>query len=335
VSQSFQFLITNEDAGRRLDGFLASRFGGLSRMRITNLIAQGGAFVNRAPAQSGYRVEAGDLVEIAIEDQGPTAMDPEPIPLEIVYEDSHLIVVVKPEGMLVHPTRSVKGGTLANALAYHLNKQFYDNENPGTRIKPPAHGEAHYLTRPGIVHRLDRATSGLMVVAKTARALSVLSRHFHKRLVEKRYLALAAGAVAEASGAIIAPIGRDPDERPHWRVMESGKPAETRFRVVERFPAVTLIELEPVTGRTNQLRIHCAHAGHAILGDERAFAGPSSNLLLPLPQPPARLCLHAWRLAFHHPATGDWLTFKAPLPSDISAYLDLLRGRYDFSSRRQ
>jgi 23S rRNA pseudouridine1911/1915/1917 synthase len=215
-------------------------------------------------------------------------MTPERAPLEIVHEDEQIVVVVKPSGQLVHPTRGVKSGTLANALVYHLN------QNPQT------------LIRPGLVHRLDRDTSGLLVVAKTQAALSRLSQHFQRRLVEKRYAAVVAGRVEQEEFTINAPIGRDEDARPQWRVEESGKYAETRLRVIERRGARTLVELEPVTGRTNQLRIHCTHAGHAIVGD-RFYSG----------EPHARLCLHASRLAFRHPSTNEWMEFRSHVPEDV------------------
>jgi 23S rRNA pseudouridine1911/1915/1917 synthase len=302
MSRSFTFQITSEESGRRLDEFLASRLGGLSRMRINNLLARGTCLVNGIDAPPGYHLATGDLVEFTIDEAVSTSMRPEPIPLEIIHEDEHIVVLVKPPGMLVHPTKGVKGGTLANALTYHLNRDFYDG------LLESGTGEAALdLVRPGLVHRLDRATSGLMVVARTPRALAVLSRHFHRRLVEKRYLAVVRGRVPESAGSIEAPIGRDPDRRPQWGVTESGKPSLTRFRVLDRGPCATLVELEPVTGRTNQLRIHCAHAGHPIVGDELYGQGQSA----------ARLCLHAWRLAFHHPAGGEWLEFTSPLPRDV------------------
>ena len=328
----FQFLITEEEAGRRLDEFLWSRFGALSRMRVTNLIAEGACLVNRSASHAGYHVAAGDKVELAFEDSLPTAMNPEAIPLEIVYEDSHLIVLVKPTGMVVHPTRHIKSGTLANALVYYFNRDHYESRDYSAN--GPAHGESHSLIRPGIVHRLDRPTSGLMVVARTARSLSLLTRHFQRRLVEKRYLALVVGCPTADSGAIIAPIGRvmsdhvHEEGRPHWWVMENGKSAETRFRILERAGPFTLLELEPVTGRTNQLRIHCAYAGYPILGDKAYMncgLNASSTAIDPTEQP-ARLCLHASRLAFYHPATGEWMEFESPLPADIASVFDRAKG---------
>ncbi len=321
VSQSFYFTIGEENAGLRLDEFLWSRFGGLSRMRIAGLITGNACRVNDGETQAGYRVAIGDRVEFTLDEELPTAMNPESLPLEIVYEDSFVVVVIKPSGMVVHPTKTVRRGTLANALAYYLNRDFYDSKEGHTEMSPPAHGETHSLVRPGIIHRLDRATSGLMVVAKTNRALSILSRHFHKRLVEKRYLGLIRGNFPEEQGNICAPIGRDPDRRPQWWVTESGKPAETRYRVLERFERAALVEMEPVTGRTNQLRIHCAYMGHPIFGEDLYANGWEDESL----SPPARLCLHASRLAFHHPASGEWLEFDSMLPDAIAAFIDEIR----------
>jgi 23S rRNA-/tRNA-specific pseudouridylate synthase len=372
MGHSFEFRIALEDTGRRLDEFLASRFGSLSRMRIANLIAAGSCLINHIAPVAGHRIADGDLVEISFDEGAPGVMIPEPIPLEILYEDEHLVIVVKPAGTLVHPTRSVKSGTLANALVYHLNREFYEslgfkvtgsefsvsgsgfevlrselkprtselgtrNAAPPTRNTEtqtpnperilPAHGEAHSLVRPGIVHRLDRATSGLIVVAKSESALSRLSSHFHRRLIEKRYQALVHGNIREDQGAITAPIGRDPNRRPRWWVMESGKAAETLFRVVERFDRATLVELEPVTGRTNQLRIHCCYYGHPIIGDELYEGVVSGQWSAPLSidHYSSRLCLHAYRLAFHHPATGDWKEFTSPLPIDFISRLNIIR----------
>lgn len=351
MTHSFQFCIEKADAGQRLDEFFASRFGTLSRMRIANLIEAGRCLVNGAVARAGYRIVLGDSLDISFDDGAPTAMSPEPIPLEVVHEDEHLIVVVKPAGMLVHPTMSVKTGTLANALAYYLNRELCERQRariPCSRLEAeqrsnsdpePVHfrndGERHSLIRPGLVHRLDRATSGLMVVARTPRALTILSRHFRRRLVHKRYLALVNGIVQGETGSINAPIDRDPDRQPRWRVMEGGKVAETRFKIIERLDRATLLALEPVTGRTNQLRIHCAHIGHPIIGDAmyRDYAVRISDLEFKSeaqtePQQSEvqklienRLCLHACGLAFHHPDGGAWMEFVSPAPDSMQAII--------------
>lgn len=295
------------EAGLRLDELLARRLRRLSRMRIASLVARGACVVNGRTAHAGHRINPGDTVAVALgEEGGPSSMTPEDLPLEIVYEDEELIVVVKPSGMLVHPTRGVKRGTLANALAFHLNRHApavsHDGPEPGAgevEDAPP-------VVRPGLVHRLDRDTSGLMVVAKTQRALSILSRHFHERLVEKTYLALLEGLCGEDERFISAPIGRDPEARPPWRVIPEGRDAHTRLRVLARRHDTTLVELEPLTGRTNQLRIHCAHLGHPVVGDRIYGDGRGP-----------RLCLHAARLAFHHPTGGRLMEFASPLPPEI------------------
>jgi 23S rRNA pseudouridine1911/1915/1917 synthase len=316
-------------------------------MRIASLVAAGACGVNGAAAHSGFRLRAGDSVEIAFDEaESVGAMTPEPIPLAVLHEDEDLLVVDKPAGMLVHPTRSVKSGTLANALAHHLNRLRI--ADCGLRIEEGAgdaetrrRGDAEtfdgspplpprprvaasprldnsqsairipQFIRPGLPHRLDRATSGLMVVAKNQRALSILSRHFHRRLVEKRYLALVHGRVQPDEMAISAPVGREEDAWPKWRVTVGGREAVSRLRVVERRASLSLVELEPVTGRTNQLRIHCAHAGHPIVGDDW-YGGASAS----------RLCLHAARLAFNHPTGGARVGFSSPLPGEIASLLE-------------
>jgi 23S rRNA pseudouridine1911/1915/1917 synthase len=315
--ESLHFQIEPEAAGQRLDEFLAARVGQLSRLRIARLLAEGACTVNARAARAGQQVRSGDIVEFVLDESAPGAMTPEALRLEIVYEDEHLLVVVKPAGMLVHPTRGVKTGTLANALTYHLNRSriadcgLRNVETSELSSNPQSATCNPQLVRPGIVHRLDCATSGLMVVAKHQRALSILSRHFHERRVVKRYLALVQGRIAEDERQIIAPIGRDCEARPHWRVMADGKQAETRLRVLERKENLTLVELEPVTGRTNQLRIHCAYLNHPVIGDDWYGAANTSE----------RLCLHAAQLAFHHPSGGRWMEFASPLPPEIVAVL--------------
>lgn len=300
-----RFQVGEESAGQRLDDFLAERVAALSRMHIAGLLARGECSVNGAEARAGRRLRAGDAVELSDAPEVSNSMTPERAPLEVVHEDEHVIVVVKPSGQLVHPTRGVKSGTLANALSYHLNR-LRISEVGLTIDESAAVVNRHSFIRPGLVHRLDRDTSGLMVVAKTQDALSRLSQHFQRRLVEKRYAAVVAGRVEHDELTIDAPIGRDEDARPRWRVAESGRQAETRLRVVERSARRTLLELEPVTGRTNQLRIHCAHAGHPIVGDT-LYAG----------EPHARMCLHASRLAFRHPYTNVWMEFRSDAPAEV------------------
>lgn len=292
MRERVQFEVAAGHADERLDVFIAGICDNLSRMYLSRLIAQGACLVNGEVSPGGQHLKAGDKVEIEIDKDAVTSMMPEDIPLEIVYEDERLLVVIKPAGMLVHPTRGVKTGTLLNALAYHLN-----NERAGDKAFSPI--------RPGLVHRLDRATSGLMVIAKDQRALSVLTRHFHERRVEKRYDALLCGLVSADELTIEARIGRQEEGWPRWQAQEDGKTARTQLRVIERRTNQTLVELNPLTGRTNQLRIHCAHIGHPIIGDE--WYGSEIKTDEP------RLCLHAARLAFHHPDGGRWMEFRSTL----------------------
>ncbi|HEX6184374.1 MAG TPA: RluA family pseudouridine synthase [Pyrinomonadaceae bacterium] len=309
MTRTLRFNVEEVGAGTRLDEFLAGRVGGLSRMRIASLLAGGACRVNGEAARAGRRLRAGDVVEVESRGEAPNSMTPEAAPLEIVYEDEHLVVVVKPSGVLVHPTLGVKRGTLANALAYHLNRELID-EGGAVINQPSETGAAPSFVRPGLVHRLDRDTSGLLAVAKTQAALSRLSQHFQRRLVEKRYVAVVGGVVEGERLTFEAPIGRDEEARPRWGVSESGRQAETRLRVLERRERRTLVELEPVTGRTNQLRIHCAHAGHPVVGDV-LYGG----------EPHTRLCLHAARLSLRHPATNEWMEFVSEAPPELLSAL--------------
>jgi 23S rRNA pseudouridine1911/1915/1917 synthase len=292
VRQLFRFQASTEDAGKRLDKFAFENLSRYSRMFLADLIRQNLFLVNGETQPGGYHLKIGDAVEIAIDSTAKTAMTPENIPLEVLFEDSEILVVNKPAGMLVHPTNSDKTGTLANALVFHLNGE--------TVIENPK------LIRPGIVHRLDKETSGLLVTTKTPRALRILGSHFQRKLVKKIYAALVEGVISENEGTISAPIGRL-EEKPHWRVLPDGKESETKFKVLERRNDATLLELEPVTGRTNQLRIHCAEIKHPIVGD--ALYGGREF---------ARLCLHAQKLGFFHP-NGGWLEFETALPSEMQS----------------
>jgi 23S rRNA pseudouridine1911/1915/1917 synthase len=267
------------------------------------LIAEGDVLVNGAPSTKGTRLQPGDRVAVKIFSAEKSSATPEPIPLEILHEDDSLIVVNKPVGLLVHPSNSEKSGTLTNGLSYHFWRSS---------------GEA---IRPGIVHRLDRNTSGVIVVAKTARAHRTLSKHFRERLVKKFYLALVSGRVEPPSGEIQAPIGCDPKTWPHWRVMDDGKPAQTRYQSRRRSAAHTLLELEPLTGRTHQLRIHCNLIGHPIVGDP-IYASAVDPLTTKY-QLKYHL-LHASRLIFRHPATNREMDFEAPIPAAMREIIEML-----------
>jgi 23S rRNA pseudouridine1911/1915/1917 synthase len=284
----------------RLDEFVAGRLPKISLTRIRRLIAEGDVLLNNEKSLKGVRLQSGDKVSVRIFSAEKSSATPEAIPLEILFEDDHIIAVNKPVGLLAHPSNTEKSGTLTNALAYH----FW--QTAGAPI------------RPGIIHRLDRNTSGVMVIAKTPRAHRTLSKHFRERWVKKFYLALVSGRIEKESGEINAPIGSDPKAWPHWRVMpenEGGKPAQTLYRVKRRFVAHTLIELEPLTGRTHQLRIHCNLIGHPIVGDP-IYASTSDPLTKK--HNLKHHLLHAARLVFRHPATGKEMDLEAPMPQAMA-----------------
>lgn len=293
---SFEFTAAGDKP--RLDEFVARQLPQISLTRIRRLIAEGDALVNGQRSLKGARLAAGDRVSVKIFATEKSASTPEPIPLEILFEDESLIVVNKPVGLLVHPSASEKSGTLLNGLAWH----FWQTA-----------GEA---IRPGLIHRLDRNTSGVIVLAKTARAHRTLSKHFRERWVKKFYLALASGRVEADGGEIDAPIGCSPDRGvwPRWRVMEEkdgGKPARTKYKVLRRFAAHTLLELEPLTGRTHQIRIHCQLLGHPIVGDP---VYKSSVDPLAAEHGIKHHLLHAARLIFRHPAGGKEMDIEAAMP---------------------
>lgn len=268
---------------QKLGEFLFDNMRSLSKMYLRELIKTGKCEVNGSFVNSGYLLRENDFIELEADLSRGTAMRPEEVALDIIFEDPELIVINKPAGMLVHPSHRENSGTLLNGLTFYLNSN------------------SPKLIRPGLPHRLDKQTSGLIVVAKTAKAHRILSDHFMKKRVEKRYLALVEGVVEADEGGMNAPIGRFADLK-YWGVKDDGKMSETKFCVRERFADTTLLELEPVTGRTNQLRIHCQMIGHPIVGDTLRGAREFG-----------RLCLHAWKLAFPHPVTREISGYEAPI----------------------
>jgi len=275
MDQWFGLGVRPDENKMRLEEMLFDRFRRLSKLYLRAVIKGEKCEVNGRIENRGRRLLPNDFVEITLDPARQNSMVPEDIPLEIVYEDEDLVVINKPTGMLSHPSHREKTGTVLNALSHHLNRD-----------------EAAAYVRPGLIHRLDKDTSGLLVAAKNTRAHARIGIQFEKKQVEKRYLALVEGIVADDEGTIIAPIGRYPDEK-LWSVNPDGKPSESRYRVRQRFADVTLLELEAVTGRTNQLRIHCADIGHPIVGDTQRGGRPFS-----------RLCLHSHKIVFRHPTTG-------------------------------
>ena len=283
----------------RLDRFLAGQDLGLSRARLQRLIREGWVTLNGGPSKASAVVKRGDRVSLRIPPPRPLTLTPENIPICIVYDDAHLVVVDKPAGLTVHPAPGHASGTLVNALL-----ALYPN-------LPGIGG----WQRPGIVHRLDKDTSGLMVVAKTDEAHHGLSDQIQGRRIRKRYMALVNGLVTNDEGVIDAPIGRDPRHRKRMAVVEGGRSSQTRYAVVKRYDSSTIVEVFPTTGRTHQIRVHFASLGHPLVGD--ALYGGRSDLL-------ARQFLHAHLLGFEHPHSGECVGFRSPLPPDLKETLDAL-----------
>jgi 23S rRNA pseudouridine1911/1915/1917 synthase len=300
-----------DHAGIRLDAYLASQIEGWSRARLQRLIENEDVLVNRKAAKPSYKLREHDEIEVELIVPPADFFAPEDIPIEIVYEDETLAVVNKPAGLVVHPAAGTPSGTLANALAYH----FQQLPDRGAGV------------RPGIVHRLDRDTSGLLVVAKTDAALENLSDQFRDRTVFKSYVALVHGRVAASSGKIDQPLARDPANRTRMAVVRGGRNALTLYRVRRAFDRFTLLDVELKTGRTHQIRVHLAWLKHPVVGDE--IYGGGRDKTIPDPQLRARVrnlkrhFLHAEKLGFTHPATNEFVKFESPLPAELSDILSL------------
>jgi len=291
------------EGGARLDTYIAQIVTDLSRSMVQKLLRAGRISVNGKAVKASYRIEPGDAVTVRVPPPEPTQILAERIPLNIAYENADVIVVDKPAGMVVHPAFGHRSGTLVNALLAHCP----DLAGIGGQI------------RPGIVHRLDKDTSGLIVVAKSDAAHQQLQNQFKERLVHKTYLALTEGVLTAPCGVIDAPIGRDPLHRQRMAVQRrGGREARTEYRVQEYFPQNSLVAAEPVTGRTHQIRIHFAFIGHPIVGD-RVYGFSKQRLGL------QRQFLHAARLAFALPGSGQFVEFRSELPSDLASVLTALR----------
>jgi 23S rRNA pseudouridine1911/1915/1917 synthase len=292
-------------AGARLDRWLASRLPELSRARLQALIAEGRVRVDGAPRKPAHRLAGAERIEIEIPPPPPEVLEPEPITLSVVHEDADVLVLDKPAGLVVHPGAGHARGTLAAAALAHA---------PGIAgVGGPR--------RPGIVHRLDKDTSGLLVMAKTQGAYDSLTRQLAARTVRRVYLAIVHGRVTAAEGVIDRPLGRDPRDRKRMAVRPAGqgRRAVTRWRVLERFSNFTLLEARLETGRTHQIRVHVAALGHPVAGDA-IYGGRSRS-----PVPIEGLALHATALAFEHPVTQQRMEFASALPSRMEGLLSHLR----------
>ncbi|HQA66908.1 MAG TPA: RluA family pseudouridine synthase [Aggregatilineales bacterium] len=295
--------LTAEQGGVRLDKFVASARADLSRMEVQRLIKAGEVRVNGRTEKASYRLEAGDEVELVLPEPETPTIQPEAVELDVLYEDDDLVAVNKPAGMVTHPAYGNWSGTLVNAALYHW---------PQMRDAGPD------LERSGVVHRLDKDTSGVIVLAKTPQALRHLQRQFKRRTVYKLYTALVEGVPASSAGIIEAPIGRDPSRRKRMAVVKGGRPAITRYDLIEDLETNALLAVEPRTGRTHQIRVHLAWLGHPIVGD-RLYGYRKQRIGL------KRLFLHASELHVDSPSTGERLEFRAPLPAGLEDILAKLR----------
>ena len=307
------FSITDIDAGERLDAFLAKHVDGWSRARLQRLIDDQSVLVNGSASKSSHKLRANDRIEVELTPAPTTSFAPEDIPIEVVFEDDDLIVVNKPAGMVVHPAAGISSGTLANALAFHFQQL---SKRGGA-------------ARPGIVHRLDKGTSGLLVVAKTESAHEHLSDQFRAREVFKSYVALVHGQLEKRNGQIDQAIARDPRNRTRMAIVRAGREALSLFRIREAFDRFTLLAVELKTGRTHQIRVHLAWLKHPVVGDEVYGGGRDKTVKDPKTRGAIaklhRQFLHSEQLGFRHPRTREQLKFTAPLPAELQTLLDLIR----------
>jgi 23S rRNA pseudouridine1911/1915/1917 synthase len=291
------------DAGVRLDAFLAGKME-KTRSAVQKLIEQGNVLVNGSAAAKNARLREGDQVEAEIPPPETLDVKPQNIPLDIVYEDGELLVVNKPKGMVVHPAAGNPDGTLVNALLFHCGESL---------------SGINGVIRPGIVHRIDKDTSGLLIVAKNDRAHQSLAEQIAAHSFTRIYNAVVYGSLKEEKGTVSAAIGRHPSDRKRMAVLSSGgREAVTHYRVLERFPGFTLVECRLETGRTHQIRVHMAHIGHPVAGDP--VYGPKRCITELRGQ-----CLHARVIGFVHPSTGEYLEFDSGLPAYFEQFLAKLR----------
>jgi len=302
--EAFGFEVGAEEAGQRIDKLLADALEDVSRSQLQDWIRDGHVLVNGAAVKPNYKTSEGDDIVVRPPEPAPTELVPENIPLDVAYEDGDVIVVNKPRGMVVHPAVGHPSGTLVNALMYHCKDLSGIN------------GEI----RPGIVHRIDKDTSGLLMAAKNDAAHASLAAQLKEHSVTRRYIAIVHGVMEHDQGTIDAPIGRDPQDRKLFTVTEKGaRRAVTHFVVMERFADYTVLELLLETGRTHQIRVHMKFIGHPIVGDPVYGRSRSRTMSVP------GQALHAAVLGFTHPRTGERLTFEAPLPDEMQQLIEQLR----------
>ena len=315
-----EFAVKARMAGKRIDAYLSGRYPDYSRCVIQKVIDAGAVLVNGKTAKASYKVHLDDAITVWLPELADDAFVPENIPVPVVYEDQTFVVVCKPPGMVTHPAKGHRGGTLVNALQFHFDTL----------------STVAGANRPGIVHRLDRDTSGLLIVAKDDRAHRLLAAQFEERTIRKEYLAIVKGEPSRDGDYIEKPIGRHPTDREKMAIRQpedGGKDATTFYQVIERFRGYALVRCFPKTGRTHQIRIHMAHIGHPIVAD-KMYSGRSrltvgeilgasvegaDRVLL------ERQALHAHRLEFDHPGTGQRMSLESAVPDDIAGVIEALR----------
>lgn len=297
-----KFVVDEDSKNLRLDVFLSRYFEDKSRSYLQNLIEEGNVKVNEKLKKSNYKLKYGEKVEILIPEPIGLNVEPEDIPLDIVYEDTDVIVVNKPQGMVVHPAAGVYNGTLVNALLSHCKDLSGING----------------VARPGIVHRIDKDTSGVLVIAKNDNAHNKLAEQFKDHSMTRSYIALVEGILKKDEGTIDAPLGRHPVERIKIAVIKNGRRAITHFRVLERFNNNTLVECVLETGRTHQIRVHMAYIGHPLVGDP-VYGHKKQRFNL------KGQMLHAKKLGFIHPSTGEYMEFQSDLPDYFSKVIGILK----------
>ncbi|WP_069825342.1 RluA family pseudouridine synthase [Pediococcus pentosaceus] len=298
--EQFSFVVSDQESGR-LDKVVTNHYPDLTRSKIQNLIKQEQILVNQAPTTNRYKVSENDVIDVTLPDPVEVSVKPKKMNLDIVFEDDDVIVVNKPQGMVVHPAPGHENGTLVNGLLDHAPLATVNGE-----------------LRPGIVHRIDKDTSGLLMVAKNDQAMLSLSAQLKAKTNQRKYLAIVHGNFKEEAGTINAPIGRSKKDRKKMAIVEDGRPAVTHFKVLERFMDYTLIECELETGRTHQIRVHLKYIGHPVAGDP--LYGPRNTLK------GNGQFLHAKLLGFKHPRTGEELVFEVDPPQIFQDTLSKLRG---------
>ncbi|MBA2378151.1 MAG: RluA family pseudouridine synthase [Blastocatellia bacterium] len=312
---SLDFAITADQAGQRLDAFLAEHIEGWSRSRLQRLIEDADVLVNSKPVKASHKLREGDEIDVDLVEAPAAEFEPEDIPLDVVFEDEYLAVINKPAGMVVHPGAGISSGTLANAIAWHFGRRGVETASVET-------------FRIGIVHRLDKDTSGLIVIAKDDQTHEALGEQFRSRQVYKQYVALVHGTLRETLGRIDRPIARDRWHRTKMTVAANGRQAISLWKLRHRFEKFTLVEVEIKTGRTHQIRVHLASINHPVVGDATYNEGRDNTIadinVRNAVSSMNRFFLHAEKIAFVHPKTGEKVGFESELPGELSRLLESL-----------